>query len=187
MKKTGFKLLTVLICISVLTGCNLFGPSEKDVKKALEAVFRSFELSTAQNEPEFTNLYSNAADAIFRNDDESLIHELSLMIDEGKVSVNGNCVMTDYEDSISKYTLSGELFYEMTYRQSNPANSGSGSMTGELALTGGKVQFIDFSLSTAENGELAEFEINADGKDITFTEEKSPYEMFQALTDKLPG
>ena len=187
MKKTGIKLLTVFFCIGVLTGCNLFGPSKKDVKQALEAVFRTFELSATQNEPEYKNMYSNAADAVFRNDDESLIHELSLMIDEGKVLVNGNCVITDFEDSISKYTLSGELFYEMTYHQNGPASGGFGSMTGELSLSGGKVQFIDFSFSTMENGELAEFMISADGKEVDLTEDKNPYDLFSALTEKLPG
>jgi len=187
MKKTGIKLLTVLICICVLAGCNLFGPSKKDVKQALEAVFRTFDKSTVQNEPEFKNVYSNAADAVFRNDDESLIHELSLMVDEGKVLVNGNCVITDYEDSISKYTLSGELIYEMTYSQSNQANGEFGSMTGELELTGGKVQFIDFSFSTAENGDFEEFMISADGKDVDLSEDKNPYDLFRALTENLPG
>jgi hypothetical protein len=42
MKKTGIKLLAAFICICFLSGCNLFGPSKKDFKQALEAVFRAF-------------------------------------------------------------------------------------------------------------------------------------------------
>ena len=187
MKNTGIKLLTAVLFLYFLTGCNLFGPSKKDVKQALEAVFRAFEISTTQNEPEYQNMYSNAADAIFKNDDESLIHELSLLIDEGKVSVSGNCVISDYEDTISQYILSGELAYEVTYRQSNASGGGSGSMTGELSLSGGKVQFIDFSFIMAENGELEEFLINADGKDIDLTNEENAYSLFRALSDRLPG
>jgi hypothetical protein len=38
-------------------------------------------------------------------------------------------------------------------------------MTGELALSGGKVQYIDFSFIMAENGRMEKFLINADGKD----------------------
>lgn len=187
MKKTGIKLLAAFICICFLIGCNLFGPSKKDVKQALEAVFRAFEISTTQNEPEYQNVYSNAADAIFKNDDESLVHELSLLIDEGKVSVSGNCVITDYEDSISQYSLSGELAYEVTYRQRDGSGGGFGSMTGELALSGGKVQFIDFSFIIAENGKLEEFLIKADGKDINFANEKNAYGLFKGLSDRLPG
>jgi hypothetical protein len=187
MKKTGINLLAVFVCIGFLTGCNLFGPSKKDVEQALDAVFRAFEDSTTQNEPEYTNRYTNAADAIFRNEDESLIHELSLLIDEGKVSVTGNCVMTEYEDSISQYILSGELAYEVTYSESKGGRDGIGSMTGELSMAGGKLQFIDFSFIMAENGALEEFEISADGKNIDFADDQNPYSLFKALSDRLPG
>ena len=186
MKKTGIKLLAAVVCICFLTGCNLFGPSKKDVEQALEAVFRAFEASTTQNEPEYQNMYSNAADATFKNDDESLIHELSLLIDEGKISVSGNCVMTDYEDSISQYILSGELDYEVAFHERN-SRGGFGSMSGELSFSGGKVQFIDFSFIVAENGELEEFLINADGKDVDFADEKNSYDLFRALSGRLPG
>ena len=187
MKKLGIKLLAALVCICFLSGCNLFGPSKKDVELALEAVFRAFEVSTTQNKPEYKNMYTNAADAVFKNDDESLIHELSMLIDEGKVSVTGNCLMTDYQDSISHYILSGELAYEVTYNQSNAGRDGSGSMTGELTMAGGKLQFIDFSFIMAENGQLEEFEINADGQNIDFADEQNPNSLFKVLSDNLPG
>lgn len=187
MKKAGIKLLAAFIGICFLSGCNLFGPSKKDVNQAMEAVFRTFENSTTQNEPEFQNVYSNAADAVFTNDDESLIHELSLMVDEGEVSVSGNFVMTDFEDSISQYILSGELSYEFTYNQRNASNWGFGSMTGELTLSGGKLQYIDFSFSTAKNGNLKEFLIKADGKAVNFADQADPFDLFKAVADKLPG
>ena len=187
MKNTGIKLLAAFVCIGFLTGCNLLGPSKKDVQQALEAVFRAFEVSTTQNEPEYKNMYTDAADAIFKNDDESLIHEMSLLIDEGKILVTGNCVMTEYEDSISQYILSGELEYEVTYSQRNARRGGTGSMTGELTMSGGKIQFIDFSFIVAENGQLEEFEIYADGKNIDFTDDENPYSLFKALSSRLPG
>ena len=186
MKKTGIKLLAAVACICFLTGCNLFGPSKKDIEQALEAVFRAFEVSTTENEPEYSNMYANAADAIFKNDDESLIHEMSLLIDEGKISVSGNCVMTDYKDPDSPYILSGELDYEVAFHGRNSPNA-AGSMSGELSFSGGKVQFIDFSFIMAENGELEEFLINADGKDVDFAEENNSYELFRALSGRLPG
>jgi len=187
MKKTAIKLMAAFVCFGFLTGCNLFGPSKKDVEQAMEAVFRAFEVSTTENEPEYKNMYTNAADAIFKNDDESLVHEMSMLIDEGKVSVSGNCVMTDYEDSISKYILSGELAYEVIYSQRNARRGGSGSMVGELSMAGGKVQFLDFSFTMAENGQLEEFEIYVDGKSVDFSEDQDPYSLFLALSDRLPG
>ena len=187
MKKTRIKMLTAVLFLSFLTGCNLFGPSKKDVKQALEAAFRAFEISTTQNEPEYHNMYTNAADVIFKNNDESLIHELSLLIDEGKVSVTGNCVFSDYIDSISQYNLSGNLAYDITFSQRNAAGAGSGSMTGDLSLSGGKVQFMEFSFIVAENGELSEFLVNADGKDVDLANEENAYSLFRALSDKLPG
>lgn len=187
MKKTALNLLTAIVCIGLLTGCNLFGPSKKDVEQALEAVFRAFEMSTTENEPEYKNMYVNAADAVFRNDDESLIHEMSLLMDEGKVSVTGYCVMADYEDSDSKYILSGELVYEVIYSKRNTRHGGSGTMSGELSLAGGKVQFLDFSFTMGDSGELEEFEIYADGKSVDFSEDQDPYSLFMALSDRLPG
>ena len=59
--------LAAVLVFSFLTGCNLFGPSEKEVKEAMDAVFRAFEESTSQDEPEARNVYSNAADFIFQN------------------------------------------------------------------------------------------------------------------------
>jgi hypothetical protein len=187
MKKTEIKLLAAFICMFFLTGCNLFGPSKKDVNQALEAVFRTFENSTTENEPEFRNAYTNAADAIFKNDDESLIHEMSMMVDEGKFFVSGSCTFTDYEDSISQYILSGELAYEFVYPQSNARQGGFGSMVGEFTLASGKVQYIDFSFNQAENGKLSEFLINADGKAVDLSDDSNPYDLFTALSDRLPG
>jgi len=187
MKKTEIKLLTAFICMIFLTGCNLFGPSKKDVNQALEAVFRTFENSTTQNEPEFRNGYSNAADAVFKNDDESLVHIMSLMVDEGKFFVSGSCTFTDYEDSTSKYILSGELAYEFVYPQRNGGRGAYGAMTGEFTLASGKVQYIDFSFNQAENGKLSEFLINADGKAVDLTDDSNPYDLFSALSDRLPG
>ena len=187
MKIMGLKLIAAILILLILSGCNLFGPSKKDVKQALEAVFRAFEVSTSESEPDVRNVYSNAADVVFRNDDESLIHEFSFMSDEGKVSISGNCVMTEYVDSVSQYNLSGELAYEMTFNQRTAANAGAGSMTGDLSLTGGKVRYIEFSFTRAKNGNLESFRVNANGKDVDLSREDNAYGIFRALTARLPG
>ena len=178
MIKYGLKMLAAALVVSFLTGCNLFGPSEKEVKEALEAVFRAFEDSTRQNEPEVRNVYSNAADFIFYNNDESLMHEMSVLFDEGKLSVNGNCVITDHEDSISQYFISGELAYEVTFRQGSSGDVSSASMSGELTLSGGKVQTIEFSFNIGNRGDLADFLITADGKKMEFAKEDRAFNLF---------
>jgi len=187
MIKYGVKMLTAVLVFSFLTGCNLFGPSEKDVKAALEAIFRSFEESTRQNEPEVRNVYSNAADFIFQNDEESILHEMSVLFDEGKLSVTGNCVLTDHEDSASKYYISGEMAYKVIFRKGNSRDVDSGTMSGELTLSGGKIQTIEFSFSVGNRGELADFMITADGKNIDFTREEKAFNLFRELSGRLPG
>ncbi|MEJ2167996.1 MAG: hypothetical protein P8X90_20925 [Desulfobacterales bacterium] len=187
MIKYGVKMLAVVIIFSFLSGCNLFGPSEKDVKHALEAIFRVFEDSTRQDEPEVRNVYSNAADVIFRNDEESLIHEMSVLLDEGKMLVTGNCVITDHEDAFSKYLISGELDYRVTFRQGNSRDVDSGTMSGELTLAGGKVQTLEFSFNLGSRGEMVDFLVTANGKNIDFAREEKAFNFLRGLGSRLPG
>jgi hypothetical protein len=187
MVKYGLKMLAAVFVFSLLTGCNLFGPSEKEVKEALEAVFRAFDDSTGQNEPEVRNVYSNAADFIFQNDDESIIHEMSVLFDEGKLSVTGNCVITDHADSVSQYSISGELDYKVTLKKGRSMDVGTGSMSGELTLSGGKVHSIEFSLNLGNTGEYTDFLITANGKNIDFAKEDEAFNLFRELSGRLPG
>jgi hypothetical protein len=187
MMKSWVKMLAGVLIISLLTGCNIFGPSEKEVKKALEAVFRAFEESTQQNEPEVHNVYSNAADFIFKNDEESLIHEMSVVFDEGKLSVTGNCVLTDHEDSVSQYFISGELAYEVAFRNANSRDVDAGTMSGEITFSGGKVHTIEFSFDFGNRGELADFLVTANGKNVDFAREDKAFNLFRELSSRLPG
>jgi len=177
----------VVLVFSFLTGCNLFGPSEKEVKNALEAIFRAFEDSTQQNEPEVRNVYSNAADFIFKNDEESLIHEMSVLFDEGKLLITGNCVITDHEDAVSNYHISGELDYKVTFRQGNSQDVDSGTISGELTLEGGKVQTLEFSFNLGNMDEMEAFLVTADGKNIDFAKEEKAFNLLRELGSRLPG
>lgn len=187
MIKHGIKILAMVLIFSFLTGCNLFGPSEKEVKHALEAIFRAFEDSTQQNEPEVRNVYSNAADFIFKNDEESLIHEMSVLFDEGKLLVTGNCVITDHEDAISNYYISGVLDYKVTFRQGNSRDVDSGTISGELTLAGGKVQTLEFSFDLGNRGEMEGFLVTANGKNIDFAREEKAFNLLRELGSRLPG
>ena len=48
-------------------------------------------------------------------------------------------------------------------------------------------QGFKHSIIMAGNGRMEEFLITADGKDIDFADEKDPYSLFRALSDRLPG
>ena len=180
------KSLAAFLVFSFLTGCNLFGPSEQEVKEAMMAVFRAFEVSTNQDDPEVRNVYSNAADLIFQNEDESLTHEMSVLFDVGKLSVSGSCVLADYEDSVTQYLISGALDYKVTFEKGRSGDVGSGLMSGELTLTGGKVRTIEFSFDIASQGELENFQISANGKNVEFNQAEKAFSLFRELTSRLP-
>ena len=187
MNKFRIKRLAAILIFSFLTGCNLFGPSEREVKEAMTSVFRAFEDSTSQYEPEVSNVYSNAADFTFRNEDESLIHEMSVLFDESSLSITGSCVLTDYEDSNAQYYISGALDYKVTIKKGRSRDVGSGSMSGELTFAGGKVQTIEFSFDIGSQGEMENFLISANGKNVEFNQDEKAYSLFRELTGRLPG
>ena len=187
MNKFRIKRLAAILIFSFLTGCNLFGPSEKEVKEAMDAVFRAFEESTSQDEPEARNVYSNAADFIFQNQDESLVHEMSVLFDEGKLSITGSCVLNDYEDSLSQYYISGALDYKVIIRKGGSTSVGTGSMSGEITLSGGRVQTMEFSFDIGSQGELENFLISANGKNVEFGQDAKAFSLFRELTGRLPG
>lgn len=187
MIKYGIKVLAAILACAFLSGCNLFGPSEKEVKQAMEAVFRAFEESTRQDNPEVRNAYSNAADLIFENEQASLLHEMSVLVDEGELSVTGNCAISDHEDPFSNYLISGELSYEMTFRKDRSRDIGSGTMSGELTLAGGEIQSLEFSFDLGDGGELENFLVIANGKNIDFAREEKAFNFLRGLGSRLPG
>jgi len=64
---------------------------------------------------------------------------------------------------------------------------GTGSMSGELTLSGGKVQTIEFSFDIGSRGEMANYLISANGKNVDFAKEEKAYSLFRELTGRLPG
>ena len=65
MKKFLTCFSVVLLIMVVAPGCRMFGPSEKDVFEAMQAVMRGFEESMNEDNMEIKDAYSNAADAVF--------------------------------------------------------------------------------------------------------------------------
>ena len=60
-------------------------------------------------------------------------------------------------------------------------------MEGEFTLIGGKVETIEFSLSVDEDGELEEFLISANGKEMDLSRQGSLYNLFRQISGALPG
>ena len=91
-------MLAVVVSIFFLAGCNFGGPSEKEVVQALDAAMRAFADSVDQKTPAVEESYSNAIDLVFRNDDESLIHQMNVLLNDADVTVYGDCEISEYED-----------------------------------------------------------------------------------------
>ena len=99
--------------ILTVCGCPLNQPSDREVMEAMEAVMRGFETSMNQDSLEITDTYSNAADAVFRNEDHSVVTNMTALFNENQLHVYGNCLFSDYQDASSDYLLSGELTYNI--------------------------------------------------------------------------
>jgi hypothetical protein len=187
MKRFLANLLAVVLGLSCLVGCNLGGPSQKEVTAALDAAMRAFTESVEGKTPEVENAYSNALDLIFRNDDESLIHHMNVLVNDEDVTVYGDCEIEEFQDYNSDYLVSGKLVYELLFPKNSFPDTGFGIMEGELILSGGKVETIEFSLSVDEEGQLEEFLISANGKDIDLSQQESMYNLFRQISRQLPG
>ena len=179
-------MLVVVFSLCCLAGCNFGGPSEKEVVQALDAAMRAFADSVDENAPEVEESYSNAIDLVFRNDDESLVHQMNVLLNDEDVTVYGDCELSEYEDYDSAYLISGKLVYELLFPRGR-TDAGFGIMEGELTLIGGKVKTIEFSISTDEDGELEKFQISANGKDIDLSQQESMYNLFRQISNHLPG
>ncbi len=179
--------MAVVLSLCCLAGCNLGGPSKKEVTAALDAAMRAFSESVEEKTPEVENAYSNALDLIFRNDDNSLIHHMNVLVSDEDVTVYGDCEIEEYEDYDSEYRISGKLVYELLFPRNSFPSAGFGIMEGELTLSGGKVQTIEFSLSVDEDGQLEEFLVSANGKDIDLSEQDSMYNLLRQISRQLPG
>ena len=109
------------------------------------------------------------------------------MVSDEDVTVYGDCEIEEYQDYDSDYLISGKLNYELLFPRNRFPNGGFGIMEGELTLSGGKVETIEFSLSMDEDGELEEFLVSANGKDIDLSEQDSLETFLRQISRQLPG
>jgi len=187
MKKYLIFLALLSIFAAVFCGCRYNGPSDKEVFDAMEAVMRGFQASMSQDSLEINNEYANAAEGVFRNEDDSVVTNMTVLMNEGVFHVYGNCLFSDYQDDASNYLLNGELIYNVKYRGAFHANAGFGEMSCAVELAGGQIETLEFSFIIGERGHLEEFLVTANDMDITVKQENSLYDIFKKWSQTMPG
>jgi hypothetical protein len=187
MKKYLIYFALLNVFAAVFCGCRYNGPSDKEVFDAMEAVMRGFEDSMAQDTLEINNEYANAADGVFRSEDDSVVTNMTVLMNEGVFHVYGNCLFSDYQDDGSSYLLNGELIYNVKFNGSFHAEAGFGEMSCSVELAGGQIETLEFSFIIGERGKLEEFLVTANDMDITVKKENSFYDLFRKWSQTMPG
>ena len=80
MKKYLFFFALIVLVVIAVGGCRLTGPTDKEVFEAMQAVMRGFQASMDQETLEINDTYANAADGVFRNDDESVVTNIAFIM-----------------------------------------------------------------------------------------------------------
>lgn len=187
MKKYLMFFALVNLIAAVFCGCRYNGPSDKEVFDAMEAVMRGFQSSMTQDTLQINNEYANAADGVFRSEDDSVVTSMTVLMNEGVFHVYGNCLFSDYQDDASNYLLNGELIYNVKYRGAFQADAGFGEMSCSVELSGGQIETLEFSFIIDERGKLEKFLVSANDMDITFRKENSLYDIFKQWSQTMPG
>ncbi len=177
------KWIPCAIILVLLTGCDLFGPSPKDVKAALEAVDRALESSATKGmKPEVHSEYINAADVTYTAEDRSTVHSMSFFVDTDTEagSIKGECVFSDYRDAPSGYTINGSFKYDFREIKKSNIDDMYGRIDRSARLAGGKISSLDVSLSDDKDGVLSH-SIKADGKEVYMQKWKKALQVIRSL------
>ncbi len=171
------------IILVLLAGCDLFGPSPKDVKAALEAVDRALESSARKGmKPEVHSEYINAADVTYTAGDRSTVHSMSFFLDTdtGAGSINGECVFSDYRDAPSGYTINSSFKYDFKEIKKSSIDDMYGSIDCSVRLAGGKISSLDASFSEDKDGVLIH-SIKADGREVDMQKWEKAFQVIRSL------
>ena len=186
MKKFVSAISLFILPFFLLTGCNL-GPSNKQVRKAMEATVRSFASSLDDPQDlEVSEQYANAAKAVFRNKDGSVVTSMGVFMREDGLQVYGTSTFTDYEDAKSDYTVNGELTYNIMYPLNLNPREAYGEMSCSAMLSGGKIESLEFSVNGDGSG-AEEYMVTANDHFIDFKDTRSIFEIFEEISRKMPG
>jgi hypothetical protein len=185
MKKI-FVLVAMMLFV-LLTGCELMGPSQEDVKGAYEAVLRGIQSSTKNNDkPEVHSMYANAADVTFKVPDNTTLHNISVFMDtdNGSAHIKGDCNFTDYVDTASGYKINGSVNYEVNAFKNKGPQDMYGEMNVDVKLTGGKINSLAVMVNKNKDGMLKK-SLKANGKEIDLDKWEKAFEAIRTLNPML--
>ena len=168
-------------------GCRMSGPSDKDVFEAMETVMRGFETSMDENTMEIKEAYSNAADAVFRNEDDTVVTSMTALINDNQMHVYGTSTFSEYQDPYTDYRLDGEFSYNIKSLGSYSSDSWFGEMGCSVELSGGKIETLEFSFLIDESGEIEEYFITANDIDLDLDKQNSAIDILERFIRKMPG
>ena len=168
MKKYASIISLLILSFFLLMSCNM-GPTKKQVGQAMEAALRSLESSFGDHDDiEVNNIYANAADFVFRNEDGSVITSMNILMREDGVQVYGRAVNG------------------MTSFHSFNANEAYGEVSGSMMLSGGKIESLAFSVSGDFNGD-EDYIVTANDQSIDLNNYDSFFKMIEEITGKVRG
>lgn len=169
MKRNMVWVTPVFIFILSVYGCAFLGPSDDDVIDAMEASIRSFQASMIKENLELHETYANAVDLAFINGDRSLLHNMSVMLKDRRIFISGECIFAEYADTASEYHINGNIAYHLNFPKNFNPIGGSGKVNGNITLTGGRIETLEYFISINDNGVFEEFAVMANGKKIDMT------------------
>jgi hypothetical protein len=149
----------------LLMGCSL-NPSSDDVLVAMEASLRSMNQSMQTQHLKIHETYGWGAYLSYVNEDHSLLHTVKVAVDDNSVSISGECIFADYQDTVSPYALNGDLSYQLKLPRNFNPTAGSGDVRCTLALAGGKVKNLQYNFRISPNGQFTRFDVAANGKSM---------------------
>ena len=187
MKKILFYFALIVLVVFAVGGCRLTGPSDRDVFEAMKVVMSGFEASMDQDTLEINDTYANAAEGVFRNEDDSVVTKVSFIMSEDSVQVYGNSIFSEYRDDSSDYLLSGEFTYNLKTIKAYRGNNWYGDMGCTAELSGGKIETLEFSFSVDEEGMFEEYFITANDVEIDLTQEDDLLNILERFGRGMPG
>ena len=188
MKKYASIISLLILPAIFLVGCNFMGPSKRQVRKALWATIRSFTSSLDEHQDiKVKNVYANAADAVFRNPEDSVVTTMSIIMKEDGFHVFGTSTIADYEDAKSDYTINGELTYNLWYPSNLNPHEAFGEISCSVVLSGGIIKSMEFTVSGDNSEEMENYIITANNESFEFNNYASFFELFDDITSKMSG
>jgi hypothetical protein len=136
---------------------------------------------------EINDTYSNAADAVFRNEDDTVVTSMTALINDNQMHLYGKSLFSEYEDPSTDYQLNGEFIYNIKSLGAYSSESWFGEMGCSVELSGGKIETLEFSFLIDESGEIEEFFITANDIDVDLNTHNSVIDILERFTRGMPG